>query len=92
MTMTIRPIYVREPTYADECNFLAAMHNSQTLHAPWVTSPQTPQDYSNYLLRSQQDNQKCYMVIDRDDNITGVFNLSEIVRGYFQNAILDFMR
>lgn len=90
MTMTTKLISIREPTNEDENNFLAAMQRSQTLHAPWVKSPQTSQDYRDYLQRRQQDNQKCYLVIDQDENIVGVFNLSEIVRGYFQNAYIGF--
>ena len=88
--MTNKLISIREPTHGDENNFLAAMHRSQALHAMWVKSPQTQQDYCDYLQRSQQDNQKCYLVVDQDENITGVFNLSEIVRGYFQNAYIGF--
>ncbi len=90
MTQTRKIVFVREPSPDDENNFLAAMHRSQTLHAPWVKSPQTPKDYRDYLLRRQQDNQKCYLVIDQDENITGIFNLSEIVRGYFQNTYIGF--
>lgn len=90
MTMTNKLIYIREPTSADESNFLEAMQHSQTLHSPWVASPQTAEDYHNYLQRCQQDNQKSYLVIDHNHNITGVFNISEIVRGYFQNAYIGF--
>lgn len=90
MTTMKQQISIREPTQKDERHFLSAMHRSQTLHAPWVKSPQTPQDYCDYLQRSQQENQKSYLVVDQGKNITGVFNLSEIVRGYFQNAYIGF--
>lgn len=64
MSMMNNLISIREPTYEDENNFLAVMHRSHTLHAPWVQSLQTPQDYRDYLQRSQQDNQKCYLIRD----------------------------
>ena len=81
---------IREPLAEDEENFLIAMHNSQKLHQPWVSSPQTPQDFKNYIQRVQQSNQKSFLVLNQTGNIAGVFNISEIVRGFFQSAYLGF--
>ncbi|MEO7046662.1 MAG: hypothetical protein ABI091_15260 [Ferruginibacter sp.] len=44
-------IFVRELKSQDEAAFLAAMRRSQSLHLPWVKSPQTPQEFSNYFQR-----------------------------------------
>ena len=81
---------LREPQPEDETFFLAAMQRSQALHHPWVKAPLTSQEFKNYLQRSQQPNQKCFLLLTQDNQLVGVFNFSEIVRGGFQNAYLGF--
>ncbi|HEX4068969.1 MAG TPA: GNAT family N-acetyltransferase [Candidatus Babeliales bacterium] len=83
-------LFIREPTLEDEKMFLSAMQRSHSLHHPWVKSPQTPQEFSDYLQRFQQQNQKSFLICDHSGDIAGVFNISEIVRGLFQNAYLGF--
>jgi RimJ/RimL family protein N-acetyltransferase len=91
MTILKKPVvWIREPTLEDEANFLAAMLCSQVLHHPWVTAPQTPQEFRSYMQRYQQANQKSFLVCDQPGNIAGVFNVNEIVRGFFQSAYLGF--
>ena len=82
-------ITIREPTLQDEENFLLAMQKSVPLHHPWVKAPLTSEEFHTYIKRSQQDNQKSLIVL-KDNQIAGVFNISEIVRGCFQNAFLGF--
>jgi GrpB-like predicted nucleotidyltransferase (UPF0157 family)/RimJ/RimL family protein N-acetyltransferase len=83
-------ITLRELKFEDKEAFLKAMLGSQSLHHPWVEPPTTPQAFDEYWQRFQQPNQKSYLVCDGLDNIVGVFNVSEIVRGAFQNAFLGF--
>jgi len=82
-------IFVREPTLEDEAAFLAAMHRSLSLHSSWIKSPQTAKDFSEYFKRYQQSNQKSFLVF-YGNNIVGVFDITEIVRGPFQSAYLGF--
>lgn len=86
----MKNITIRELTFQDKEVFLKAMLSSQSLHHPWVEPPTTSQAFDEYWQRSQQLNQKSYLVCDELDNIIGVFNVSEIVRGAFQNAFLGF--
>src|SRR3990167_1714067 len=86
----MKTLTIREPTLEDEDAFIVAMQRSQDLHRPWVKPPQTPQEFSDYFQRNQQSNQKSFLVCDLSGNIVGVFNVSEIVRGFFQNAYLGF--
>lgn len=85
----MRFILIREPQLSDGPAFLSAVQHSKTMHSPWVKTPQTSQEFHEYFEHYQQPNQKSYLVID-DINIVGVFNISEIVRGSFQNAYLGF--
>jgi RimJ/RimL family protein N-acetyltransferase len=89
-TIKKQTVFIREPTLKDQSQFLSAMEKSQKLHDPWVKSPQTAQEFSDYIQRYQQNNQKSYVVYNDADSIVGVFNVSEIVRGFFQSAYLGF--
>lgn len=83
-------VFIREPKIDDEDEFIAAMQRSQSLHHPWVKAPATPQEFDEYFQRYQQPNQKSFLVCNEAGNIVGIFNVSEIVRGLFQNAYLGF--
>jgi RimJ/RimL family protein N-acetyltransferase len=83
-------VNIRELSVSDKEPFLAAMIGSQSLHHPWVKAPLTTHEFDEYFQRLQQPNQKCFIVFDIANNIVGVFNISEIVRGFFQNAFLGF--
>lgn len=53
-------------------------------------APSTTEEYQHFLQRSRADNFVCYLMCADNGDIAGVFNLSEIVRGCFQNAYLGF--
>lgn len=82
--MTLQPLTLnmQEP-------FLAMTNSSRDFHEPWVSPPLTVSDFAIFYERYQQPNQKCFVLFS-DDQIAGVFNISEIVRGFFQSAYLGF--
>ncbi len=83
--LSIRPLILE-----DENPFLSAMQRSQTFLHPWVKVPLTKEEFDDYLQRSQQPNQKSYIIHDDSSNIIGVINLNEIIHGLFQNAYLGY--
>ena len=83
-------VTIRNPELKDEVLFLDAMRRSEHLHSPWTKSPITSAEYQLHFQRTQSDNFKSYLVCDDKGAIAGVFNLSEIIRGCFQNAYLGF--
>ena len=83
-------VIIREPKIEDRAEFISAMQRSQSLHHLWVKAPTTEKEFDDYFQRYQQSNQKSFFVCDNAGNIAGVFNISEIVRGSFQNAFLGF--
>jgi ribosomal-protein-alanine N-acetyltransferase len=90
-------IYLRAPRAADEVEFLAAVHASRRLHAPWVNPPADRDAYRAYLRRTRRDDfvsmlawRRADARDARDDRIVGLFNLSQIFRGWFQNAYLGY--
>lgn len=82
-------IILKAPDYNDEAVFLAMTKASQSFHHPWVKAPLIHEEFVQYVMRSRQENQKSYLAFDKE-NLIGVFNLSEIVYGCFQNAYLGF--
>lgn len=87
--ITKNNILICPPKAEDEIFFLSAMKESKNLHAPWVIPPLTHEDFITYLERNQQSKYQSYLAF-KDQEIIGVFNLSEIVRGVFQSAYLGF--
>ena len=69
---------IREPISTDENKFILAMQRSQTLHHLWIASPKTSEEFK----RSQQNNQKSFLVLNQTEDIAGVFNVNEIVHSY----------
>jgi ribosomal-protein-alanine N-acetyltransferase len=82
-------LILRTPDINDEENFLDAMNRSRALHSSWVNAPLTSEDFQNYVVRGEQPNHKSLLVLD-GAGIVGVFNINEIVRGFFQSAYLGF--
>jgi ribosomal-protein-alanine N-acetyltransferase len=84
-------VVLRALTVADREAFLAAMQSSQGLHALWLSPPRTAPEFANLLRRSRDERFESLLVCRREDGaIAGFFNLSEIVRGPFQNAFLGY--
>ncbi len=83
-------VFIREPKIEDKEKFISAMQRSRSLHHPWVKAPTNPKEFDEYFQRYQQANQESFLVCNEEENIVGVFNVSEIVRGLFQNAYLGF--
>ena len=83
-------IYIRKPTIEDKTSFLATMQRSKEIHHPWVQAPTTPHQFDEFIQRYQQPNQQSFLVCTETENIVGIFNISEIIRGSFQNAYLGF--
>ena len=81
---------LRPPRRADQAEFLAAMTASRRLHRPWLYPPLTPEAYRAYLARL--DARKIGYLARRteDGQIVGWLNVSEIVRGGFQNAFVGY--
>ena len=83
-------VRLRRPTEGDRAAFLAAARRSRDLHHPWATAPDTDDAFDRYLERTAQPNQSCCLVVTDERELVGVYNLSEIVMGVFQNAYLGY--
>ena len=84
-------VHLRAPGPADRTAFLEATVRSRELHRPWVKAPETDESFDAFLQRSSQDNESCTLVVRNDgEELVGVYNLSQIIRGLFQNAFVGY--
>ena len=84
-------VVIRVPVAADIDRFLDMAAQSRELHHPWVSPPDTQNAFREYLERYQAPDHKALVVCHRlEQNIIGVFNLSQIVRRFFQSAYLAY--
>nr|WP_255662682.1 GNAT family N-acetyltransferase [Myxococcus sp. RHSTA-1-4] len=82
---------MRAPHVDDGEVFLAATRASRAFHRPWVSPPTTPEGFQAYLQRNQGEDFEALLAWERESgHLIGVFNLSQIFRGGFQNAYLGY--
>src|SRR5712691_4314315 len=79
-------VYLRAPRESDRDEFVRLARASRRLHRPWVYAPETARQYDAYLVRARAASERCFLVVGRDDDaLVGVYNLSQIARGFFQS-------
>ena len=88
--MTSR-VYLRGVGPQDQAEFLALMRCSRHLHEPWISPPLTESAFRGYLERVQSFDHDGQLVCLTDTNeIVGVVNINNIVRGSFLSASLGY--
>ena len=71
--------------------FVAAVRRSRRLHGRWVKAPSTPTAYRAYVRRLRRPTHEGYLICLRDsDELVGVANISEIVRGALRSGYLGY--
>jgi ribosomal-protein-alanine N-acetyltransferase len=84
-------VYLRTPRASDRDEFLRLVRESRDLHRPWVYAPETPREFSAYLARCDSPSERGLLVCRRDgDALVGVYNVSQIARGFFESAYLGY--
>jgi len=84
-------VTLRAPTAADADDFLDFVRDNRRFHRPWVYPPATRARFLAYVRRCRRDDFEGFLVRRAEDGaLVGVFNLSQIFRGGFQNAFLGY--
>jgi ribosomal-protein-alanine N-acetyltransferase len=83
-------VRIEPASVAHREEFLAAAKRSVRLHRPWVSPPRTAKQFAAYLARLNGRTNLGYLAFSEAGDLTGVVNVSEIVRGVFQSAYLGF--
>jgi len=84
-------VLLRSPQANDERDITTLVRNSRPFFAGRIAPPSTATAFASYLRRNTADTFEALLLIRREDQaILGAVNLSEIVRGVFQNAYLGY--
>ena len=77
---------------SDREAFLGLARESRELHRPWTYPPERSDQFDDLFARSRRDDFTCLLAVRVEDEreITGVFTISQIVRGAFQSAYLGY--
>jgi ribosomal-protein-alanine N-acetyltransferase len=79
------------PRPNDVPELLDLVRGSRLLHRPWVYPPRTPLGWARYLRRSRRGEIIGHLLRRCDtEELVGVVNISEVVRGAFSSAYLGF--
>ena len=84
---------MRPLTSRDLSEFLGLVAASAELHHPWMSLPTTPQEFQAYLERyerSDSGEESLLICVHDTGAIVGLANISNIVRGRFQNGSLSY--
>jgi ribosomal-protein-alanine N-acetyltransferase len=84
-------VRLAEPDPQDRREFIELVEASADLHRPWTYPPADAASYRRLLERNRADN--FFALLARrteDDAIVGLFELSDVARGAFQNAYLGY--
>jgi ribosomal-protein-alanine N-acetyltransferase len=82
---------LRVLTREDRTEFLALARESHRLHRPWTYPPERADQFDELYSRSRREDFLCLLAYKTDTGeITGVFTISQIVRGAFQSAYLGY--
>ena len=79
---TVSRVHLASPVGDDVDQFLAAVNLSRSLHDPWVSPPDTPEAFAEYVCRFSGDRNRGYFVrLSATDEIAGVINVSNMIHG-----------
>lgn len=84
-------VFLRFPEPTDLIELQELIRSSKSLHEPWAFLDDSAEAVQRFLAERRGERSEAYLLCESSsDQIAGVFRLSEIVRGPFQNAFLSF--
>jgi [ribosomal protein S5]-alanine N-acetyltransferase len=84
-------VRLEKPARRHEARLLAAVRRSRALHRGLISPPNTPDKYRQYVRDLRKVNRRGFLILTAEGNdIVGVININEIVRGLFQSAYLGY--
>jgi ribosomal-protein-alanine N-acetyltransferase len=90
-TISTRRVFLRPVEPSDRAAFLAMAQQSRALHEPWIAPPLTPRAFEQYLARTRRDDHEGFLVcIAATEELAGVININNIVRGSFLCGSLGY--
>lgn len=74
---------LRRAAKEEQDKVISLYERSRSLHQPWS---HPPKDYDSYM----SDTGRYFLCLHEADDIVGTFQISGVVRGYFQSAYLGY--
>lgn len=81
---------LQKPSARRRAEFLAAVSRSKRLHGRWTKPPGTEAEFDAYLKHVRRKAHEGYWVVTEENELAGVINVSEIVRGAFCSGYLGY--
>jgi [ribosomal protein S5]-alanine N-acetyltransferase len=86
----IERVRLERPVLGHAQPFLRAVRTSRDLHRGWVSPPADQDTFAQYVNSLRNGNREGFVVVTGREEIAGVINVNEIVRGSFQSAYLGY--
>ncbi len=83
-------VALRRPTTADADVFCAAVARSEALHGQWVFPPRNPTAFELWIEATRRPNTEAHLVTSLHDELLGVVNINNIVRGSLLSGALGY--
>jgi ribosomal-protein-alanine N-acetyltransferase len=84
-------VFLRSPNLSDSGEFIALNKMSGALHRGLASPPTQAQQFRDYLKKSRRSDCEYFLICHKQNRaVMGAINLSQIVRGLFQNAYLGY--
>jgi ribosomal-protein-alanine N-acetyltransferase len=83
-------IAIATPSSRRRSEFLSAVARSRKLFGRWLAAPKTAKEFEEYLKRFNAPTHISYWILTEEQELAGVVNVSEIVRGRFQSGYLSY--
>ena len=91
LSMSSERVYIRNVRSSDRREVVALASASIDLHQPWISPPLTPSMFKSYLRRChREDHEGLVVCLVGSEEIVGVININNIVRGSFLSASLGY--
>ena len=83
--------HLRRVRPSDRRELLALTRASRELHHPWISPPLTAHMFKVYYRRTQRDDHEGFVICLNDtDEIVGVINVNNVVKGAFRSASVGY--
>ena len=83
--------HLRRVRASDRRELLALTRASRELHYPWISPPLTSHMFKVYYRRTQRDDHEGFVICLNDsDEIVGVINVNNVVKGAFRSASVGY--
>ena len=87
----MKRVFLEPVSEKRKAEFLRLARASKAFHKRWVSSPDTPKRFADYLARIGKEAFRCFYVCRvGDGKLVGVINVSQIYMGHFRSAYLGY--